>query len=106
VSDATLERLRHVFASNRFDRYMGRRARGAFVDLLNRNASLCQVFPSDLFSVPQRFRDGRNNAILALAVFAEADAIVACSPDLLARKSCRKIPIVTPNEFVSWYDPA
>ena len=70
----------------------------------SRNALICLVSLADEAAVRPAFREKRINALLALASVAEADAIVAAAPNLLARKSWRRIPIVTAAEFVSWYD--
>jgi putative PIN family toxin of toxin-antitoxin system len=105
-NDATLQHLHSVLNNRKWDRYQAKRTRVSFIDLLRGNAWYCPVSASDLAAIRPRIRDKRSNLILALAAAAEADAVVAIAPDLLARKSWRRIPIVTPAEFVNWYDPA
>lgn len=45
-------------------------------------------------------RDPADNHILATASSAEADFIVTGDKDLLVLKSFRKIPVITPKEFI------
>jgi putative PIN family toxin of toxin-antitoxin system len=106
LCEQSLERLRVVLSQSKFDRYMGKRARIAFVDLLRSTGWMCLVSPAEVSGIHLPSRGRRNQVILALASVAEADAIVSGDNDLLARKAWRKIPILPPAEFVSWYDPA
>jgi putative PIN family toxin of toxin-antitoxin system len=106
VCEQSLERLRFVLSGRKFDRYMAKRVRVAFVDLLRNTGWMCLVFPADVYGIRLPSRGRRNHAIFALAAAAEADAIVSGDNDLLTRKAWRKIPIVPPAEFVSWYDRA
>ncbi len=106
VCEQSLERLRAVLGKSKLDRYMGKRARLAFAEVLLRNAWACTVSADDVSKIRPSCRDRGNNVILALAAVAEADFIVSCEPDLLARKVWRGIPIITPTEFVDRFDPA
>jgi uncharacterized protein len=106
ASDSTLEHLRLILTSSKWDRYMAKRARLSFVDLLRGNAWNCAVTPADEGSVRPAIRDKKTKALIALATTAEADVIVASTSGLLARKSWRNISIVPALEFVSWYGPA
>jgi predicted nucleic acid-binding protein len=106
ASEATFEYLHLILTSRKWDRYMTKRARLTFVDLIRATAWYCVVSLADELAVRPAIRDKRTKALLALAATAEADVIVAIAPDLLARKSWRRIPIVTPSKFASWYDPA
>ena len=104
VCEQSLERLRAVLGKSKLDRYMGKRARLAFADVLLRSAWACTVSADDVSKIRPRCRDRGNNLILVLAVVAEADFIVSCEPDLLARKAWHRIPIITPAEFVDRFD--
>lgn len=104
VCEQSLERLRSVLSRSKLDRYMGKRARAAFVDVLLRNAWVCTLSAADVSKIRPSCRDRGNNVILALAAAAEADVIVSCEPDLLARKAWRGIPIVTAAAFVDRFN--
>jgi uncharacterized protein len=104
ISEVMLEGLRTVLASNKLERYLKKRSRLAFVDLLSRNAWLCQVSASDVSAVRPKSRDRRTGPLLALAAVAEADVIISIDPALLARKTWRRIPIFSPEEFITRYD--
>ncbi len=106
ICDQSLERLHSVFIRSRLDRFMAKRARMAFVDLLRNTGWTCQVSPADFSGIRSKRRDQRNNVIFALATVAEADVIVSSEKDLLKRKAWRKIPIVSPAEFAAWHNPA
>jgi uncharacterized protein len=100
INGAALDRLRAVLSSARFDRFMARRSRLAFVGLLSRNAWLCPSSLSEKRVVrrPRCNRDSRS--VLDLAIAGEADVIVSSDRQLLASKSWRRIPIVAPEQFV------
>ena len=105
ADELTLQRLRSVLASTRFDRYLPKRLRMAFAGLLSRNAWLCPVSLSDVSAIRPPGRDRTIRALLALAAAAEADVIVSSDRYLLARKTWRRIPIISPDEFITRYDP-
>lgn len=100
VCEPSVEKLRTALAKSELDRYMGKRARAAFVDMLLRNAWDCPVSAADLTKSRPVRRDGRINFTLAFATVADADWIVSIEDDLVARKVWRGIRIVTPVEFV------
>jgi len=106
VCEQSMERLRAVLGKSKLDRYVGKRARMAFVEMLLRSPWACTVSATDVSKIRPTCRDRGNNVILALAAVAEADAIVSSEAELLARKAWRGIPIVTPAEFVDRVDPA
>ena len=49
-------------------------------------------------------RDSRDNKFLALALIADADAIVSSDEDLLTLHPWRGIPILTPTQFLAEYE--
>jgi len=100
LCEQSIAKLRTALARSKFDSYMRKRARMAFVAMLLRNAWICPASAME----PKRLRLRRHNRgsslILALAAAAEADAIVSSKTDLLTRKAWRGIPILTSAEFV------
>jgi predicted nucleic acid-binding protein len=103
VCEQSVEKLRMALAKSSLDRYMRKRARAAFVDMLLRNAWDCPVSAAELAKSRPSRRDGRINLTLAFAAVADADWIVSIEDDLLARKAWRGIRIVTPAEFVDQF---
>jgi hypothetical protein len=55
------------------------------------------------FSLDPPCRDKKDNFILALALVAQADAIVRSDHDLLALHPWNGIPILTPAQFVAQF---
>jgi len=106
ICEPLLERLRSVLAGSKWDCYMGKRARLGFVEMLRGAGWNCVVEAPDLAGVRHSARDQRKNIILALAAVAEPDAIISIVPELLSHKTWRRVPIVTPAEFLSWYGSA
>lgn len=64
-------------------------------ELLNIKASI--VVPSEKIHVS---RDPKDNPVIECAVCGKADFIVTGDKDLLSLKTFRKIPIITPREFL------
>jgi len=106
VCGQTMQRLRAALSTSKFDRYMRKSARMAFAEMLLRNAWVCPVSPAGQPKPRSAFRNRRNYLVLALAVVGEADVIVSGDTGLLARKAWRRIPIMTPAEFIDRFDPA
>jgi predicted nucleic acid-binding protein len=103
VCEQSLERLRSVLSKSKLDRYMGKRARLAFVDLLLENAWSSTVSEADLSKIRPTPRDRGISVVLALAAVANADAIVGSDAGLIGCKTRQAIPIVTPAEFAAWF---
>jgi uncharacterized protein len=104
-SESALVQLASVLNRRTLDRYMGRRARGEFVNLLRRHAWLCPPPTVETRGGPSRHAQ-QTKDLIAFAAFAEADALVTAAPIPLARSSRRTLPILTPEEFLSLYAPA
>jgi len=109
-SEPALDQLASVLNRRSLDRYMSRRARTAFVDLLRRHAWLCASPP---FAKPPAKPLGKSSRharqtkdLIAFAAAAEADALVTSAPFPRTRSSRRSLPILTPEEFLSRYAPA
>lgn len=106
VSEPSLELLRSVMSQSKFDRYMGRRARMAFVDTLRRIGWMCRLSKEEIAGIRPKGLPRRIGIVFALAAVAEADVVICSEGSLLARKIFRRIPIVSPAEFAAMYDPA
>ena len=100
ASAETLAELEQVLGREKFDPYLDRESRREFVALIRRNTRLFAIQNADLVVEPP-CRDPKDNLFLALALAAEADALVSSDEDLLILHPWRGIAIVTPAEFLS-----
>jgi predicted nucleic acid-binding protein len=73
----------------------------SFVALIRRHVHLLAVQDVDREAVEPPCRDPKDNQFLALALAAEADALVSSDEDLLVLHPWRGIAIVTPAEFLA-----
>lgn len=101
ASVETLAELEQVLDRGKFDRYRDRESRCAFFATIRRRSLLFAVDLADLSAVEPPCRDPKDAQFLALALAAEADALVSSDEDLLALHPWRGIPIVTPAEFLA-----
>jgi len=101
ASAETLDELEQVLDREKFDRYLDRDLRRDFVALMRRHLHLYAVQDADREAVEPPCRDPRDNQFLALALAAEADALVSSDEDLLVLNPWRGIAIVTPAEFLA-----
>jgi putative PIN family toxin of toxin-antitoxin system len=101
ASVETLVELELVLDRGKFDRYRGREPRSAFVATIRRRSNLFAVGVADLSAVDPPCRDPKDDQFLALALVAEADAIVSSDHDLLALNPWRGIRILSPAEFLA-----
>jgi len=101
ASVETLVELAEVLGRRKFDRYLDRESRQAFVALMRRRARLFAVLQTDLAAVDPPCRDPGDNKFLALALASEADALVSSDNDLLVLHPWRGIPILTPAAFLA-----
>ena len=95
VSKALVGELSRVLGRDRFDRYVTREERDAFLSSLIRESSLIEI--SQAVRV---CRDPEDDQILELAVNDNATYIVTGDADLLVLNPFRGIEIVTPAEFL------
>ena len=100
ASVKTLDELAQVMDRKKFDRYLDRQSRRAFVSLMRRHVHLFTVQPADLTAVDPPCRDHGDDKFLALALASEADALVSSDDDLLVLHPWRGIPIMTPADFL------
>ena len=95
VSKALMGELSRVLGRDRFDRYVTREERDAFLSSLIRESSLIEISQA-----VQVCRDPEDDQILELAVNGNATYIVTGDADLLVLNPFRGIEIVTPAEFL------
>ncbi len=95
VSKALVGELNRVLGRDRFDRYVTREERDAFLSSLIRESSLIEISQA-----VQVCRDPEDDQILELAVNGNATYIVTGDADLLVLNPFRGIEIVTPAEFL------
>jgi putative PIN family toxin of toxin-antitoxin system len=96
----TLDELAQVLDRKKFDRYLDKESRRAFVEIMRRHVHLFAMQQADLAAVDPPCRDPGDNKFLALALASEADALVSSDDDLLVLHPWRGIPIVTPADFL------
>ena len=97
----TLAEMEVVLDRSKFDRYLDREQRQAFAANVRRRVHLFEVRDVALTKVGLACRDPSDNMFLALALVAEADAIVSSDEDLLVLHPWREIQILTPADFIS-----
>ncbi|HWZ50331.1 MAG TPA: putative toxin-antitoxin system toxin component, PIN family [Granulicella sp.] len=101
ASAETLAELEQVLDREKFDRYLDCELRRSFVAVMRRHVHLFAVQDADREAVEPPCRDPKDNQFLALALAAEADALVSSDEDLLVLHPWRGIAIVTPAEFLA-----
>ena len=96
VSTYTFAELEQVLLRPKFDRYMPRDVRRAFVDLVHGLAVQVPVSALNVASVTPACRDPKDNPFLALVLACAADVLVSSDADLLVLHPWRGVPILTP----------
>ena len=94
-SDETFAELRHRILGLKFDRYVGKESRAAFVALLAAVAVWVPIAGARLGC-----RDPTDDKILETALMGRADHLVTGDGDLLAMSPFHGIPIITPARFL------
>jgi putative PIN family toxin of toxin-antitoxin system len=97
----TLAELGAVLERDKFDRYLDRESRLGFAALIGRHAHLFTVQRAHIEAVVPPCRDPKDNLFLALALAAEADALVSSDDDLLILHPWRGVPVMTAAEFLA-----
>ena len=95
-SDETFAELRHRILGSKFDRYVGRGSRTAFVALL---AAVAEWVP--IAGARLGCRDPTDDKVLETALMGRAGHLVTEDGDLLAMSPFHGIPIVTPALFLA-----
>ena len=97
-SESTFEELSEVLMREKFDRYVSRAARVAFLDQLNRSAII--IGDSALGVRIDICRDPADNRFLELALATASKFIITGDADLLVLDPFRKVRILTVGAFV------
>lgn len=100
VSSETIAELEAVLARQRFAKYVPMAARTSFVELIRKESTVWAV---DALAAPESkplCRDASDQKFLALAIAAQADAIVSSDHDLLVLHPWQGIAILTPAQFL------
>jgi hypothetical protein len=100
ASVESLDELEQVLDREKFDKYLPRESRQAFVAMIRQNSQLYTLQNADLLAVHPPCRDPKDNQFLALALAAEADALISSDDDLLVLHPWRGIPVLTPSDFL------
>lgn len=95
ASEPLVDELEHVLDRAKFDQYVSREIREAFLVSLIRESRLVEIAEA-----VRACRDANDDKILELAVNGHAEFIVTGDADLLILNPFRGIRIVTPAEFL------
>lgn len=95
TSPDTLHELADVLLRAKFDRYLARNERDAFLDLYRKATTSC-----DVREKVKACRDPKDDKFLALAVSCGAEVLVSSDHDLLDLHPFRNVVIVTPADFL------
>jgi putative PIN family toxin of toxin-antitoxin system len=94
-SEDTMRELAEVLFRPKFDRYIGRKDREAF---LNQLVAVAEFIP--IVQVVRECRDPRDDKFLEVALNGRADVIITGDGDLLAMNPWRGIAIVSPKDYL------
>lgn len=94
-SDKTMSELAEVLFRSKFDRYIGRKEREAF---LNELVGVAELIP--IVQVIRECRDPKDDKFLEVALNGRADLIITGDADLLALHPWREIAIVSPKDYL------
>lgn len=97
VSVPVILELAELLSRKQFNRYLLEEERMRFLVGLLKEAELL-----DTAETISECRDPKDNKFLELAFSGKADCIISGDDDLLDLNPFRKIPIITPREFLSW----
>jgi putative PIN family toxin of toxin-antitoxin system len=97
ISLSVLKELNEVLSRKKFDRYLLREERDRFLEALVREAVLVEI--SEQIQI---CRDPKDDKFLELAVSGEATCLISGDDDLLQLGRFREIPILSPDQFLSW----
>lgn len=95
LSEETLEELQEVLLRDKFDKYLPKPIRQAFVQKFEILAAMIEI--SETVSV---CRDPDDDKFLSLAVSAKANAIISGDDDLLVLNPFNNISIIPPAVFL------
>ncbi|TAL62598.1 MAG: putative toxin-antitoxin system toxin component, PIN family [Bacteroidetes bacterium] len=95
LSEETLEELQEVLLRDKFDKYLPKEIRQAFVQKFEILAAVMEI--TEIIAV---CRDPKDDKFLSLAVSAKAKSIITGDPDLLILNPFKNISIITPAGFL------
>ena len=95
ISAALSEEMNRVIVQDRFDRYVSRKQRERFLDLLIRESEHIEITESI-----QVCRDPKDDRVLELAVCGNAAYILTGDADLLVLNPFRGIGVLRPADFL------
>jgi len=95
LSKETLEELQEVLLRDKFDKYLPKPIRQAFVQKFEILAEMVEITETITAC-----RDSKDDKYLSLAVSAKAVAIISGDTDLLILNPFRNILILSPSEFL------
>lgn len=96
----TLRELDRVLSRAKFDRYLSPARRSAFAAIVRHHAWVFVLEEEHRRAVRPSCRDRLDDKFLALALAADADAIVSSDEDLLVLDPWRGIPVITAAAFL------
>ncbi len=100
-SEQLMAEVAEVLHRSYFERRLARPDRDAFIAMIRNNVETYWVDETAAVSLDPPCRDVSDNFILALALAAQADAIVSSDQDLLVLHPWRGIAILTPAQFLT-----
>lgn len=100
VSLETIAELEAVLARQQFAKYVLTDARAAFVELVRKESTVWAIDALEASDLKPHCRDASDQKFLALAIAAQADAIVSSDHDLLVLHPWQEIAILTPAQFL------
>lgn len=98
ISQSLVEELNDVLSREKFDRYVTREERDAFLEALIGESEWVEITESI-----QACRDPKDDRILELAVSGQASFVVTGDSDLLLLDPFRGVPIVTPARLLELF---
>jgi putative PIN family toxin of toxin-antitoxin system len=98
LSQETLAELEDVLSREKFDRFIPKAARQAFMENIKRNA----VF-YDIYNPISLCRDPKDNKFLDVAIASYADYLITGDDDLLVLKVIGNTTIITPRAFADTF---
>ena len=96
ISVPVLLEMAEVLSRKKLNKYLLEEERMRFLVALLKEAELVEITEA-----VTDCRDGRDNKFLELAVSGKADYIITGDEDLLVLNPFRRIPILTPRQFLS-----
>jgi putative PIN family toxin of toxin-antitoxin system len=94
-SEATMDELKNVLFRSKFDRYVSRQERAAFLTQLSTAAEFVSII-----QLVRECSDPKDDKFLEVALNGRADVIITGDADLLEMHPWREIAVVTPTDYL------